>query len=242
MLAPGQHPPLPRSSAPPGNAARRTARVAAKLRVLRQLHLNSTSACALDLNSTMPFCLAFTTLRVLPLSAQNSDASLTAALFTPKPFLSQQISDNEMRYVPRPDGATPEDVEHATQTAVARPRTSSCFTSSSSRALRPDYQVNGKNRPLVRRLVAPPRRIAVFFSDESLASRKVRSLGGRGCVKTRIREVAGGTPASATGIQDAQWRATRIIPTEAKPGGAISCLIVMCSVFTALRRLRPRRR
>ena len=174
MLAPGQHPPLPRSSAPPGNAARRKARVAAKLRVLRQLHLNSTSACALDLNSTMPFCLAFTTLRVLPLSAQNSDASLTAALFTPKPFLSQQISDHEMRYVPRPDGATPEDVEHATQTAVARPRTSSCFTPSSSRALRPAYQVNGKAGLSTEASRAATPHCRVLISDECLASRKVK--------------------------------------------------------------------
>lgn len=79
------------------NEARREARVPARLRVLGQLHLNSTSACALDLNSTMPFCFAFTTRRVLPLFAQNSDASLKAALLTPKPFLSQHISDNEMR-------------------------------------------------------------------------------------------------------------------------------------------------
>jgi hypothetical protein len=82
---------------PTGAEARRAARVPARLRFLGQLHLNSTSACALDLNSTMPFCFAFSTRRVLPFSAQNSDASLNAAFFTPKPFLSQHISDNEMR-------------------------------------------------------------------------------------------------------------------------------------------------
>jgi hypothetical protein len=180
----------------------------------------------------MPFCLAFTTLRVLPLSAQNSDASLTAALFTPKPFLSQQISDNEMRYVPRPDGATPEDVEHATQTAVARPRTSSCFTSSSSRALRPDYQVNSKTGLSTEASRAATTHCRVIFPTNLWHRAKYRSLGGRGCVKTPNPRSCWETPASATGIQDAQWRATRIIPTEAKPGGAISCLIVMCSVFT----------
>jgi len=54
-------------------------------------------AWALDLNSTMPFCFAFTNCRVLPLSAQNSDAPSNAAFLTPRPFLSQHISDNEMR-------------------------------------------------------------------------------------------------------------------------------------------------
>ena len=69
----------------------------ASLRVLGQSHLNSMSACAPDLNSTMPFCFALITRSVLPLSAQNADASSNAAFLTPKPFLSQHISDSEMR-------------------------------------------------------------------------------------------------------------------------------------------------
>lgn len=69
----------------------------ARFRVPGQSHLNSTSACALDLNSTIPFCFALIMRRVFPLFAQNSDASLNAASLTPKPFLSQHTSDDEMR-------------------------------------------------------------------------------------------------------------------------------------------------
>jgi len=69
----------------------------ARRSVLCQWHLNSTSACASDLNRTMPFCFALITSMVLPLSAQNSDASFNAAALTPKPVLSKPISDLEMR-------------------------------------------------------------------------------------------------------------------------------------------------
>jgi hypothetical protein len=128
--------------------------VRSRLRALGQSHLNSTSACALDLNSSMPFCFDLITRIVLPRAAQNSDASSNAACRTPKPFLSQHICDSDRRYVSRPDGASAEVVEHPTQQAVSRHRKVGLVTPCSRRALRPDRQFHDKNQLLFKSSLA----------------------------------------------------------------------------------------
>src|SRR6266446_5483047 len=84
-----------------------------------QLHLNSTSAYASDLNSAISFSFAVMTSIVFPLFAQKSDASLKMAALTREPVLSKPFSDLEIRYVSFPDGTTPDVVEQATQRVTA---------------------------------------------------------------------------------------------------------------------------